>query len=372
MLVSFGTVVPDVLSSVFLWLSLLVFAVIILLRSWRLGGADLEMDTAVARTVNVIGGFLSFLVIFYQNENFGRFKAAYHNMCDANEKMITIAMSAKATLEAPAARLVVRYACASAAFAIVGLVPRAYNSLTFLPSYLDKYHLLEANEYKYLQHKGFHGGDRARELLTWATMAVRKQRNAGIIDDGEAKLLYENVQRYYHALSGLYDIKAQPIPFAYIHLVRVLTATYLPIFSFVVAATCKLRVTQIVISSLAVVMSGIFFIGLQSIASKFSDPFGNMVYDLRVVKMISAMPVECEAILSTHMPEDGFKEQPSSRPSTPRTSTHATDVDDARGFMANGGAPTQFADPRYNHTQRVYVDDDEPEPYQPRGGFHQS
>ena len=162
LLTSFGTVMPDVLSSVFLWLSLGILAATISLRRLDVGRRHLEIDAAAQMTINVIGGFLSFLVVFFQNENFDRFKRAYDSMNDANDKIVHVAMTSKAVLPVNAARMVVRYCCASAAFAVVGLVPRAYNPLTFLPSYIDKYHLLLGDEYNILQKKGFGGGDRYR------------------------------------------------------------------------------------------------------------------------------------------------------------------------------------------------------------------
>ena len=123
-------------------------------------------------------------------------------------------------------------------------------------------------------------------------------------------------------------------------------ATYLPIFAFVVGSTCSLRIVQIIISSLAILISSIFFIGLQSIASKFSDPFGNMLYDLRVVKMISTMPVECENILTTHLPEDNFKPEQYDQAS-PQLQAHA-EVGAAKRFMMHGGRPQGVDDHNFH------------------------
>ena len=159
-----------------LWLSLFTFTVTFCLRHFKVARRALTIKDAsnAATTVHVLGGFLSFLVIFFQNENYDRFKHAYRELCHANEYIVNVAMAAKAVLEFDAARNVTRYCCAAAAFCIVGLVPRAYNSLTFLPKFIDRYRLLEGAEYKGLQVKGMEGGDRYRELVSWAVMVVHR------------------------------------------------------------------------------------------------------------------------------------------------------------------------------------------------------
>ena len=151
------------------------------------------------------------------------------------------------------------------------------------------------------------GGDRYRELVSWAVMVVHRQRERGVVDSDEEKLINESIFRFTNCLTGLYDIKNQPVPFVYIHLVRVLTVVYLPVFAFIGGATCDAKAVHVVMNLLAILISNLFFVGIQSIASKFSDPFGNKIYDLRVVTMISRMPVACEAVLATELPAPELK-----------------------------------------------------------------
>jgi hypothetical protein len=77
---SFGTVIPDV--AAVLWVSLAVFTAVFTARRYRLARRALTIDdgATAATTIHILGGFLSFLVIFFQNENYDRFKAAYREL----------------------------------------------------------------------------------------------------------------------------------------------------------------------------------------------------------------------------------------------------------------------------------------------------
>ena len=106
-----------------------------------------------------------------------------------------------------------------------------------LHPFLQKYGLLTEEEWEALRKRGgFAGtGDRYRELISWTLKVVNEERDAGRCHGNDAWRLCSDILMLRGKLAVGYDLLGQPVPFVYVHLVRLLTICYLPVFAFVLA-----------------------------------------------------------------------------------------------------------------------------------------
>ena len=80
------------------------------------------------------------------------------------------------------------------------------------------------------------------------------------------------------------------MPFVYVHLVRILTTCYLPVFAFVLARLGSRNPAVHTLACVAICITCFFFLGINTVSVKLADPYGHDIDDLRIIAHCSAMP----------------------------------------------------------------------------------
>ena len=86
----------------------------------------------------------------------------------------------------------------------------------------------------------------------------------------------------------------QPVPFFYIHLITIVSGIYLPLLTYIVAIEVDLhdqswqqKCSGFVVSLLAIVAVNLSIIGLQEVAMRLSDPYGEDAVHFPVMSFVS-------------------------------------------------------------------------------------
>ena len=228
-----GTVVADVLRSPFFFASFGVYAATL----WVFDKPEKEHNGLYATVLTVLGAFLSFASIFLNSETYQRFRASYLASVKCQGCIFNATTCAQASMRDVAARTVSRFICGAYIMAFAGLRDSHYDADEVLHPFLQKYGLLTEEEWEALRKRGgFAGtGDRYRELISWTLKVVNEERDAGRCHGNDAWRLCSDILMLRGKLAVGYDLLGQPVPFVYVHLVRLLTICYLPVFAFVLA-----------------------------------------------------------------------------------------------------------------------------------------
>jgi len=107
---------------------------------------------------------------------------------------------------------------------------------------------------------------------------------------------------------SLYSDKDQPIHFFYIHFLCLLTTFYLPLFAVSTAYGAgtlqddNLSWTAEVVSGLIVFLQAIFVIGLRLLGQVMTDPYGDDLEDLSVMRYVRGAWKTSNRILAAQSP----------------------------------------------------------------------
>ena len=172
-----------------------------------------------------------------------------------------------------------------------------------LHPFLQKYGLLTEEEWEALRKRGgFAGtGDRYRELISWTLKVVNEERDAGRCHGNDAWRLCSDILMLRGKLAVGYDLLGQPVPFVYVHLVRLLTICYLPVFAFVLARLGSRTPEAIGLACVAIVIACLFFLGINTVSTKLADPYGHDLDDLRILSHCKLMPGPSTASMTDSM-----------------------------------------------------------------------
>ena len=205
-----------------------------------------------------------------------------------------------------AGRTVVRFLCAAYLAAFAGLRDSHYDVEQVLLPFVQRHGLLTEREWALLSRRGGFAatGDRYRELLAWAVGVAQRERNDGRCDPEDAKRIVKPILRLRASLAVGYHRLGQPMPFVYVHLVRILTTCYLPVFAFVLARLGSRNPAVHTLACVAICITCFFFLGINTVSVKLADPYGHDIDDLRIIAHCSAMPGACRAILTTGLEEE--------------------------------------------------------------------
>ena len=127
-------------------------------------------------------------------------------------------------------------------------------------------------------------------LLAWAVGVAQRERNDGRCDPEDAKRIVKPILRLRASLAVGYHRLGQPMPFVYVHLVRILTTCYLPVFAFVLARLGSRNPAVHTLACVAICITCFFFLGINTVSVKLADPYGHDIDDLRIIAHCSAMP----------------------------------------------------------------------------------
>jgi predicted membrane chloride channel (bestrophin family) len=255
----------------------------------------------------IVGGFLTFFMVFYVNQTNARFLALYGHSMACKGRIFDAATLAR-TCRMPHERALrlIRYLNAAHAAAYVGLSP-IYPACSYF-NHVDKnFQLLTKEERARMDRIDLDAGGAAhRELVVWATMEVQKALDAGMLDNELAAMLRGECLKFRIAAAQLYDAADLPIPFFYVHFISLLTALYLPLFALTQGINAgsgdEAEWAVDVVVGLVVVLQSIFVIGLRILGQKLSDPFGDDLVDLSVMFFVQFTWTQSTRILASPDP----------------------------------------------------------------------
>ena len=348
-----GTVTLDVLRSPFFALSFAVYAATVAAFAHPAG---IEDRTLYMTTLTVLGAFLSFASIFLNKETYQRFRVSYEASTASQSAIFECATVSRLGLRDVAGRTVVRFLCAAYLAAFAGLRDSHYDVEQVLLPFVQRHGLLTEREWALLSRRGGFAatGDRYRELLAWAVGVAQRERNDGRCHPEDARRIVKPILRLRGSLAVAYHRLGQPMPFVYVHLVRILTTCYLPVFAFVLARLGSRNPAVHTLACVAICITCFFFLGINTVSVKLADPYGHDIDDLRIIAHCSAMPGACRALLTTGMDEETtqalWQEAPASPFDDPvayfsssLSAAGATGSPTRRPAPVRGGAPSREA-----------------------------
>ena len=297
-----GTVCPSVLVDFRLWLCVLAFIVPFaksLSQSAGLSSPLLDtLDTSIQSAVpdmsliSALGALLFFFVVFFNGQNFSRFFKAYEMCCACKGAILDQANCCKAILgkhHSNAGLDVIRYMNAAHVIGYIGL-SEEYDAY-FLDPFNHDHKLLTPEEMKVVHtlNTDDPSGHSYREVLRWALTALSTCSGPDIgakaVDAPLAAELRGRINDLRREMGGLYNLRNQPVLFAYFQVLTRMITFYLPIFWFTVAGNYQ---NQWVFAAIVAFLITLGLLGLLKTASWMSDPFGAQVTDLPVYNFISS------------------------------------------------------------------------------------
>jgi predicted membrane chloride channel (bestrophin family) len=264
-----------------------------------------RLDQLANEDINILGGFLSFFLVFYVNQNHKRFFGLYGDAMACKGRIFDTATLAVTTLPYAKSARLIRYMNAAHAAGYVGL-SKIYPSDSYFSHVNDALGLLTKEERARLDDINLDkGGSCNREIIVWCMREVQTAQREGLLDNELANNMRSQILQLRAKIGSLYNAKDLPIPFFYIHFIVVLTTLYLPLF----AVTMAVQIgdswwTGDVIAGLIVVLQAIFVIGLRVLGMKMNDPFGDDLIDLSVMHYVDFTWTQSNRILLSHFPAE--------------------------------------------------------------------
>ena len=278
--------------------------------------------------VDILGGFLSFLLVIYVNQTNTRFfdmyslaKASSGRVQDVVGLVCSIYHhhpKTTTTDEAPQVQVeeakalayrMVRYMNAAHIIGYVGL-GGPYTKQHFFDEYNKNETLLTKDELNKLQIVGLLGGGSSsaaatfKELVTWCQRDVQLAQRKGYVGSYESQLIQQKILDFRASMDGIYDYCDQPPHFFYIHFLCLLSALYLPIFAVDNAYSAgwgdDSDWSVEIINFTIVVLQSIFVVGLRLLGQKMIDPFGDDYEDLSVLTYVETTLENCRIISNSY------------------------------------------------------------------------
>lgn len=228
-----GTCLQILLFDSLLWIVLGIYAGIRVQA--RLSVPTFVAEIGAKDDLAVIGGFLTFFLVFYVNQNHKRYFSLYDNAMACKGRIFDVATMAIAYLPKEVATRLVRYMNAAHAAGYVGL-SKTYPSHTFFDELNRELGLLTDEEYDRMKECNLDkGGACNRELIAWSMMEVHRMHKQGVLDDQLAQEFRTQILGLRASVGKMFNAADLPIPFFYSHFICFLTVLYLPLFSIAAA-----------------------------------------------------------------------------------------------------------------------------------------
>ena len=301
-----GTCLKALATDWLIWTSFAIFCAIRVQA--RLGGEMPGMAERLGITdIDILGGFLSFLLVLFVNQVNSRFFEMYQLSKKCTSQIQDVAGLASSQLQKDDAERLVRYMNAAHIAGYVGL-GQVYKKQNYFDVVNNREYLLDANEMAALQHSDMDAGPATfKELCTWCQREIARVQKAGRIDSNESAQLHSHILEFRKSMDGIYNYCDQPTHFFYIHFLCVLSALYLPIFAVENGYSCgwgeESDWSIEVLSGVIVLLQSIFVVGLRLLGQKMIDPYGDDLEDLSVMTYISSTIENSRIILMAGEPD---------------------------------------------------------------------
>jgi len=314
-----GTCIRALVKNWLIWIPILIF-VIIRIQDYR--GVEqpnfVDFDDS---SVNILGGFVSFLLVLFLNGTDTRFQSMYRlskgcvgsiqdaaglasSLCsqsDNNEETTTTTGSVELC------HRLMRYMNAAHIAGYVGL-NGPYSKRHFFDHYNQEYNLLTKKELEKLE---IHDMDSSnvvfKILISWCHQVIDKSQKLHYINDSKSDALHEKVLQLRSSMDGIYNYTEQPVQFFYIHFLVLISALYLPLFAITIgysngggdnfANNWEIDVLNFTF----VMFQSIFVVGLRILAQKMSDPYGLDLVDLSVMTYVYSGIDTSNVIMSANL-----------------------------------------------------------------------
>lgn len=234
--------------------------------------------------VSAIGGFVSFLLVYYASQTYTRMITLYSHSCGLKGRIVEAVMIANTNMHPSAAMRFCRHMNAAHILAYTGF-NETYTRKNFFDPLNRQWRLLTEKEVERLDTIGFVGAGAVREVMQWMFNDIHAEFVAGRISDAEKLPIVDQVVRFRYAVAQLYDFADLPFPHIYVHFVYLVTIIYPALFAVTVALSFRTNETYLtheVIMQFCVFINSAFVIGIRGIAKAFHDPYGNDLEDLSV------------------------------------------------------------------------------------------
>jgi len=300
-----GTVIGEIIFDIVFWLTLVTYVVFRYLTMTMTITDSLingKFSSASFYLVFFAGFLLSFL-LFYVSRNHYRYFDFLEDTMFLMGRVNDVAMLTKATLPIERARRIVRYLNASHVTTYTGL-KASYNKKNFYDPLVKKYALLSKSENQRIScemNVEQDGLGPTFELLTWAMMDIRAAQKEGHLDSNEALQMRTLVLKHRSKIARIFVLRGVPVPYVFIHCMNMLTAVYLPIFAIVIAVETgggNIKWIQELVNAMVMLLQTMFIIGLRIVGQQLSDPYGNDLIDLQILRYVKGILVSSNAILS--------------------------------------------------------------------------
>lgn len=151
-----GTLLPYVLTDYLFWLTFTVYGAV-RCAIWLDGDIVNDLPPVLVPQVSVVGGFLSFFLVFFTSQSYSRFLTQYNKLMAAKGAIFNISFLCKAHLPRPRALRLVRWLNACHLLAYVGLSD-VYQTENFFLPLCEMYKLLTPEEMNRVKAVGADSG----------------------------------------------------------------------------------------------------------------------------------------------------------------------------------------------------------------------
>ncbi|CAB9513310.1 expressed unknown protein [Seminavis robusta] len=299
-----GTVMRILAYDALFWFSICIYVGIRIVSVWELPS---YLNDLPADSITVLGGFVTFFLVFWVNQSHDRFFGLYDSSMGIKGSIFNCATLGAASLPPEKVARLVRYMNCAHAAAYVGLSD-VYTTGNYFNYADQEMSLLTQPERARLDHIDLdHGGSCSRELVAWCMNEIHTAERQGLINQILAKDFRDQIIKLQGHIGELFNAKDLPIPFFYVHFICLLTTLYLPLFAVTAAIQAGTGDTGWInglIRGLVVVLQSVFVIGLRVLGQKMSDPYGDDLIDLSVMYYVHFTWQMSNRILNSHLPEE--------------------------------------------------------------------
>ena len=302
-----GTCIRALSKDGLVWLTILIYVIVRITARSGLDQPAIAVDIQDT-DLDILGGFLSFLLVLFVNQTNNRFFEMYGMAKRACGQIQDVAGLAVSQLPKGRALRLVRYMNAGQIVGYVGL-GGPYTKSNFFDVWNKKHKLLNQKEMTAIEDLNMSEGSAAfKELVTWCQKDVAYARRAGFIDSFEAAKLHTHILNLRASMDGIYDYTDQPTHFFYIHFLCLLSALYLPLFAIDNAYRAgwgeNSNWSLEVLNGVIVLLQAIFVVGLRLLGQVMVDPFGDDLEDLSVITYVASAIENSRIILESHQEDD--------------------------------------------------------------------
>lgn len=271
----------------------------------REGLPDYVSDLDSGR-LGVVGGFLTFFIVFFVNQTYKRFLGLYGNCMACKGRIFDAATLARTCMPLERALRLNRYMNAAHAAAYVGL-SEVYPSESFFNHFDNQYQLLTPEERARIDKVNLDaGGSAYRELIVWAMLEVQDAKDRGMLDKELAAMLREQVLKLRAEAGQLYNAADLPVPHVFVHYICLLTVMYLPLFAVAQGINAgtgdEAHWVVDVVAGLVVLLQSIFVIGLRVLGQQLMDPLGCDKVDFSVIHFVNFVCIQSNRVLLSESP----------------------------------------------------------------------